>query len=253
LVASQWKHLSDDERKEWDSKAQAEKKRYAEEMADYSAPEDSDREDEAPIKKAKKDPNAPKASRSAYHYFTQEMRETIKAEDAELSFAELNKTLGERWKAVSPEEKERFEKLAAEDKKRNKREMASYTPPKGSVERKKKKAKKDPNAPKKGLGPFFIFSKEMRPTIKAENPDMQATDMGRKLGELFRALTPEVKEKYEKLAKEDKARYTKENEAYLKSKASVAEDEDDKDEGDDDGVDDDTDDDEDDDDDDDEE
>jgi structure-specific recognition protein 1 len=216
LVSSQYKNLSDGERKVWDSKAQAEKKRYQEEMADYSAPEDSDGEDEAPTKKAKKDPNAPKASRSAYNYFGQEMRGTMKAEDADLSFAEINKTLGERWKAVSPEEKERFEKLAAEDKKRHTREMASYTPPKGSPAGKKKKPKKDPNAPKSALTTFLIFSKEMRPKIKAENPDIQFSDMGRKLGELFRALTSEEKEKYEKLAQEDKVRYEKENKAYLK-------------------------------------
>lgn len=94
--------------------------------------------------------------------------------------------------------------------------MASYTPPKGSPAGKKKKPKKDPNAPKSALTTFLIFSKEMRPKIKAENPDIQFSDMGRKLGELFRALTSEEKEKYEKLAQEDKVRYEKENKAYLK-------------------------------------
>jgi hypothetical protein len=36
---------------------------------------------------------------------------------------------------------------------------------------KKTKAKKDPNAPKKGLSAFMIYSKENRARIKEENPE----------------------------------------------------------------------------------
>ena len=35
---------------------------------------------------------------------------------------------------------------------------------------KKVKAKKDPNAPKKGLSGFMFFSQEQRPIVKEENP-----------------------------------------------------------------------------------
>ena len=168
----------------WEEKVQTDKKRYEEEMADYSAPEDDSDKEEPTKKKAKKDKNAPKKNRSAYTYFGNEMRETIKAENADLSFAEVNRMLGERWKALGSEEKQKFEDMAAEDKKRYKKDMESYTPPKGSKEsgsKNKTKAKKDKNAPKRGSTSFIIFSNEMRPKLKAENPDMSFGDMGRKL------------------------------------------------------------------------
>lgn len=153
--------------------------------------------------------------------------------------------LGERWKALSASEKEKYEKMASKDKERYKSEMENYTPPEGDGAdgggKKKKKKAKDPNAPKKAATSFFIFSNEMRPKLKAENPDLKFGEVGKKLGELFRALSPEEKEKYEKLAQKDKARFKKEMDAYKSSKS------DDKD--DDDGVDDDVDEDDDDDDD----
>ncbi len=35
----------------------------------------------------------------------------------------------------------------------------------------KKGSKKDPNAPKRSLSAFMLFSQEKRATVKAENPD----------------------------------------------------------------------------------
>jgi hypothetical protein len=35
----------------------------------------------------------------------------------------------------------------------------------------KKKAKKDPNAPKRALSAFMLFSQEKRASVKKENPD----------------------------------------------------------------------------------
>lgn len=241
LVAARYKTLSAEERAKWDEKAKADKKRYEEEMANYSAPEESDNDElEQPKKKAKKDKNAPTRARSAFIFFGSDIRDKIKSENADLSFAEVNKQIGERWKLLSSEEKEKYERMAATDKTRYKKEMASYTPPGESASGgKKKKEKKDPNAPKKAATSFFIFSNEMRPKLKKENPDIKFTDVGRKLGELFRGLSAEEKEKYEKLAQKDKARFKKEMEAY---KSTKTEDDDKEDDGVDDDMDDDDDD-----------
>jgi hypothetical protein len=38
-------------------------------------------------------------------------------------------------------------------------------------DKKGKKGKKDPNAPKRGLSAYMFFSQDQRATIKAENPD----------------------------------------------------------------------------------
>jgi hypothetical protein len=72
----------------------------------------------------------------------------------------------------------------------------------------KKKAKKDPNAPKKGLSAYMFFAKEMREKIKEENPEATFGEIGKLLGEAW--AEQEDKSKYEKLAKEDKKRYESE-------------------------------------------
>jgi len=51
---------------------------------------------------------------------------------------------------MNAKEKKRFEDLAAKDKIRYDREMDGYTPTDGSTKRKRKE-KKDPNAPKRAL------------------------------------------------------------------------------------------------------
>ena len=60
----------------------------------------------------KKDPNAPKAPLTSYFLFTAKERPKIKAEDPKLSFGEIAKLIGQRWKEIDPETKERFTKMA---------------------------------------------------------------------------------------------------------------------------------------------
>jgi len=52
--------------------------------------------------------------------------------------------------ALTPKDKKRFDEMAAKDKTRYDHEMASYTPAEGTGKRKRKE-KKDPNAPKRAL------------------------------------------------------------------------------------------------------
>ncbi|KAL6006102.1 hypothetical protein ACLOJK_040148 [Asimina triloba] len=49
----------------------------------------------------KKDPNAPKRSMSAFMHFTQKERDKLRKEKPELTFTELSKTLGGKWKNMT--------------------------------------------------------------------------------------------------------------------------------------------------------
>jgi HMG (high mobility group) box len=138
----------------------------------------------------------------------------------------------------------KYEKLAAADKSRYESEMKTYVPPKESVassaasKAKKTKAKKDPNAPKKALSSFMLFSNEVRSRIKKENPSMSFGDLGKKIGELFRGLSPGEKQKYEEMAKKEKDRYNKALSDFLNQQKAKDDgvDDDDDDEEEDDGV-----------------
>ncbi|CAB4256639.1 similar to Saccharomyces cerevisiae YBR089C-A NHP6B High- mobility group (HMG) protein that binds to and remodels nucleosomes [Maudiozyma barnettii] len=79
--------------------------------------------------------------------------------------------------------------------------------------------KKDPNAPKRALSAYMFFANENRDIVRSENPDVTFGQIGRLLGERWKALTPEGKIPYEAKAAADKKRYESEKELYMATRA----------------------------------
>ncbi|KAG7101478.1 Non-histone chromosomal protein 6 like [Verticillium longisporum] len=77
-------------------------------------------------KRAKKDPNAPKRGLSAYMFFANEQRENVREENPGISFGQVGKLLGERWKALNEKQRGPYEAKAVADKKRYEDEKAAY-------------------------------------------------------------------------------------------------------------------------------
>ena len=59
------------------------------------------------------------------------------------------------------------------------------------------KPMKDPNAPKKPLSAYFLFSQEERLKVKNENPDFSITEVAKELGKRWANLDPGLKQNYE--------------------------------------------------------
>ena len=76
------------------------------------------------------------------------------------------------------------------------------------------KKKKDPYAPKRNLSAYLLFCKDQRSNVKTNNPSWNAKDVVRELGRLWRDLDKGTKDKFSKLAAEDKQRYLSELETY---------------------------------------
>ncbi|KAL8805804.1 MAG: hypothetical protein Q9182_001716 [Xanthomendoza sp. 2 TL-2023] len=76
--------------------------------------------------KKKKDPNAPKRGLSAYMFFANDNRETVREENPGISFGQVGKVLGEKWKALSAKQREPYEAKAKKDKERYETEKAAY-------------------------------------------------------------------------------------------------------------------------------
>ncbi|OJJ51558.1 hypothetical protein ASPZODRAFT_12376 [Penicilliopsis zonata CBS 506.65] len=74
----------------------------------------------------KKDPNAPKRGLSAYMFFANENREKVREENPGISFGQLGRALGEKWKSLDDEARRPYEEKAAADKKRYEDEKSSY-------------------------------------------------------------------------------------------------------------------------------
>jgi len=73
-----------------------------------------------------KDPKAPKRGLSAYMFFANEQRESVRDENPGVSFGQVGKILGERWKALTEKQRGPYEAKAAADKKRYEDEKQAY-------------------------------------------------------------------------------------------------------------------------------
>jgi len=168
----------------------------------------------------KKDPNKPKGAKSAYTYFTEEIREEKKANGEAYDIGTISKESSDKWKTMDEDDRKPYAKLAEKDKKRHLKEMESYVPPSDSdsedeAPKKKKKKMKDPNAPKRNQSAYFLFSNKNRETVKQElGGTTKITEIASALGARWRGMTDKDKEPYEALAKKDKERYQKDMLAY---------------------------------------
>ena len=172
-------------------------------------------------KKRKKDKNAPRKPDTAYTCFQKIFYKETKAENPDVSFAEISKLVGAKWKNTSEEEKKEFEKQSEEDKARYNNEMANYiAPPSDEDEPEGKKKKRDPNMPKHPKSAYLFFCEDMRKEIKAKTPGVTFSNWGRELGKRFSKLPAEERQKYDDLCTEDKLRYGEEKAVYSSNKKS---------------------------------
>ena len=182
-----------------------------------------------------KDPAAPKRGKSAYIFFCAAKRSDAKdklGEDA--SLPEISKMLGSLWskfkvstKQADKKELAGFEAESANDKLRYDNEMSSYVRPSDDeLSKKGKKAKKDPNAPKRGKSGYIFFCSANRSDVKEElGEDAKTTEITSRLGELWTELKNDESRgeelaSYLKMATDDKDRYVSEKADYTSNDSS---------------------------------
>lgn len=68
----------------------------------------------------------PPQALSAFMYFSNSNRDKVKADNPGISFGEVGRALGERWKGLSAEDKAPYERQAAKDKERYAEAMRVY-------------------------------------------------------------------------------------------------------------------------------
>lgn len=170
---------------------------------------------------------------SAYLLYQNAMREQFKRENPGMTFGQLAKYTSHMYKNLTPEEKATWENRAHQDKARYDAEIAAYVPPPGHdsrgvliedhrPKRRNKRSPKDPAAPKRASGAYVFFTNEMRPKVLQEYPGIKFVELGKVLGERWRALTAEEKKKYEDMAAEDKIRFQLEMQQFTANQTSAA-------------------------------
>lgn len=241
-TSAMYAELTVDEKQAWVGRAEADKARYLQALANYVPPPGYDAKGDAVMTfaggssggrggKVQRDPNAPKRNMSAYLLYQNGMRNQFKRENPGMTFGQLAKYTSAMYKCLTPEEKATWDARATQDKARFQQEMAAYVPPPGHdaqgnliedhrVQHRKAKKVKDPAAPKRARGSFVFFTFDMRPQIMKETPGIKFVELGTRMGEKWRALTPEEKKKYEDMAAEDKTRFNNEMQKYMAEKAA---------------------------------
>ena len=85
---------------------------------------------------------------------------------------------------------------------------------------KKKRAKKDPNAPKRPMTAYLIFTNDNRAKIMEEIPGIKFTEVAKEASKRWKELDAEAKAVYEDKNKADKVRYETEMKAYTAKQAA---------------------------------
>merc|ERR1711881_61402 len=86
------------------------------------------------------------------------------------------------------------------------------------VQQKSGKPVKDPNAPKKPLSAYFLFSQDERLKVKAEYPDYSITEVAKELGRRWATIDPAIKQSYEQRYQESRRQYEQALQAYKPQK-----------------------------------
>jgi len=180
--------------------------------------------------------------------------------DKEVDVDKLSDLCWERWQRMSDLEKKRFIQLSQCDVTRYDKAMEEYEEKKknqvevkdgdrkeekrvaleikeakaeekrlvkkaladAKAKKEAKKAKKDPNAPKKAMASYMHFSNELRVELRTEQPELSMIEQAKEAGKRWNDMSPEAKEKYEKMAAEDKLRYEKELKNYITGAGAIS-------------------------------
>ena len=134
VAGERWKARTDEEKKEYNDRAEADKERYQRERAEAKANGDDDDGDgdEGAGKKAKKKRKSskaaggPKRPKSAYLLFSMEFREKNKESDDKLDNKEIMAAAGAKWKEMSTVDKAPYVDKAAELKAKYAEELKAW-------------------------------------------------------------------------------------------------------------------------------
>ena len=116
------------------------------------------------------------------------------------------------------EKKDKKQKKEKKAKKERKRKSSGDG---GEKKPAKKKKEKVPGQPKRNLSSYFIYVRENREKVIADNAGISVTEITKILGAQWKALSAEEKAPYEEKAAEDKVRYAREMDEFKKNGGEV--------------------------------
>lgn len=122
-LSERWRKLPPNERKPYEEKSTLDKLRYQREKKDYiqrlTNPKRRRKRKRAVFKE-------PKKPLTAYNCFDKEVRQLIKRENPDLTFGELSREIGRRWREMTMDDKVPYQQKSQEDKERYQKELEMF-------------------------------------------------------------------------------------------------------------------------------
>jgi hypothetical protein len=179
----------------YETLAEADRKRYNEQKANYIP----SGEFSSCKSSKKKDPNAPKRGRSAYILFCAEERNMVKHDNPETSATAITSELGRRWNQLKIENPERirgFEEMAVEDKERYEIEKKLYKGEVCDVKVKSCQRKTEEDDEEKSVTGYELFCKNKRNSVKKKNKDKKPKEITKELNKMWKSMSEKEQNKY---------------------------------------------------------
>ena len=158
--------------------------------------------------------------------FVNENRDKIKSANPNLSVTEISQLLGQQWRELGTDAKQKYVEQANADKSRYARELEKWkqehpeevtamaAQSKGA-RRAKKVHKKTQGGPKRATTAYFFFTAAIREQTKQSHPGLKVTELSKVIGQKWQSLGADEKQKYEAMAANDKARYEQEKKSWV--------------------------------------
>jgi len=215
-IGRMWRELSEEERAFWVEQSRLDRERFDREKDQYEGPwtveaqKAQKRKGEMMMKPpgvmhhhmpptpTAKQP-VPKGHKTAYILFFSAHQQQIKDEMGDdFTFVDLGKRIGEKWRSLSPEERQYWEEQARLDKIRVEKEQHAYEAaigqPVGSSTKRSRKAAV--SATKRPMSAFFHFAAERRKEVVHQNPGKTSGEISKILSEQWKNLDEETKRRH---------------------------------------------------------
>eukprot|EP01111_Echinosteliopsis_oligospora_P017859 TRINITY_DN789_c0_g1_i1.p1 TRINITY_DN789_c0_g1~~TRINITY_DN789_c0_g1_i1.p1 ORF type:complete len:286 (-),score=109.41 TRINITY_DN789_c0_g1_i1:106-963(-) len=139
----------------------------------------------------------PKRGKNAFMHYMSDKRASYVEKNPNASLIDIAKGLSQEYALLSPDFKQKYVDLAAQDRTRYLSETEAHK-------------SKTPKPIKRAKNAYIFYAEHMRDEIAKNNPDAKLADISKIIAEQYKALNTVDRMKYERMAEEDKQRYLKE-------------------------------------------
>lgn len=146
----------------------------------------------------------PKRARNAYTFYYQDNYKKFHDANPNAAIPQIAKIMSQKWAGLSDAQKQPYIAKAKADRERSRKDKEEYLKTLG---------------PKKPLTPFLLYSQEVRESIRNANPNAVITEISKIIGEKWKSLPENHKQKYRDSSEQALAKWKAEKEKHAQNNA----------------------------------